>query len=140
MAGLMSRYRDGLGGWGLLVLRLAVGTVFIMHGWQKLLVTGLPDVAGLLELIGFKPPDFWAALLTFSELAGGFALIVGIWTRLAAFVLGVTMVVAISTVLGPKGFFLPGYEFELTLLAVCVALLMTGPGRYAVDARLGLEA
>lgn len=140
MRGSMSRSRGRLEGGGLLVLRLAVGSVFVMHGGRKVLVMGLPGVAGLLDSLGFRPPDFWAAVLSLSELAGGIALIVGIGTRLAALVLGVTMVVAIVTVLGPRGFFLPGYEFELVLLAGCVALLMTGPGRYAVDARLGIES
>ena len=52
----------------------------------------------------------------------------------------VTMVVAIASVLWMKGFFLPGYEFALTLLGASVALALTGPGRYAVDRWLGLEA
>ncbi len=140
MASPTSRGQEALSGWGLLVLRLTVGTVFVMHGGRKLLVVGLPGVAGLLESIGFRPGDFWAAVLTLLELAGGIALIIGVWTRLVALVLAVIMAIAISTVLVPRGFFLPGYEFELTLLAVCVALLMTGPGRYALDARIGHES
>jgi putative oxidoreductase len=132
-------YGMSLAATGLLALRLAVGVVFIMHGWQKLFVKGLPTVATFLGSIGLAPAQFWAMTLTVAELAGGVALIVGVLTRVAALALGVTMVVAIATVLGGKGFFLPGYEFALTLLGASIALALTGPGRFAVDRRLGLE-
>jgi putative oxidoreductase len=139
MREVIRRNRDLFTGLGLLALRLIIGLVFIMHGGQKLFVKGLPAVAGFLGGLGMQPPAFWAALLTFSELAGGIALIVGVLTRFAALTLGVTMVVAIATVLVSKGFFLPGYEFALTLLVATVALILTGPGRYAVDRALKLE-
>ena len=128
-----------LNGAGLLALRLVVGLIFVMHGGQKLFVKGLPTVAGFLGSIGMTPPAFWAALLTGAELAGGLALIAGVLTRMAALTLGVTMVVAIATVLWAKGFFLPGYEFALTLFAASIALALTGPGRYACDRWLGIE-
>jgi uncharacterized membrane protein YphA (DoxX/SURF4 family) len=41
---------------------------------------------------------------------------------------------------GEQRFFLPGYEFALTLLGASVALALTGPDRFAVDRWLGLEA
>jgi len=129
-----------LTGLGLLALRWVIGLVFIMHGGQKLFVKGLPTVAGFLGTVGITPPAFWALVLTIAELAGGVLLIVGAFTRFAALSLGVTMVVAIASVLWTKGFFLPGYEFALTLLGAAIALTLTGPGRYAVDRWLGLEA
>jgi putative oxidoreductase len=128
-----------LTGFGLLALRWVIGLVFIMHGGQKLFVKGLPTVAGFLGTVGITPPEFWALVLTVAELAGGVLLIAGAFTRLAALSLGVTMVVAIASVLWTKGFFLPGYEFALTLLGASIALALTGPGRYAVDRWLGLE-
>ena len=128
-----------LTGFGLLALRGVIGLVFIMHGVQKVFVKGLPGVAGFLGSIGMTPPLFWAYVLTFAEVVGGVALIVGVLTRVAALSLSVTMVVAIASVLWVKGFFLPGYEFALTLLGASIALALTGPGRYAVDRWLGLE-
>jgi putative oxidoreductase len=103
-------------------------------------VKGLPVVATFLAKTGIEPAGLWAVALTAAELAGGVALIFGVLTRLAALTLSVTMVVAIASVLGPNGFFLPGYEFALTLLGASIALALTGPGPYAVDATVGLEA
>ena len=124
---------------GLLILRLVVGLVFLTHGAHKLFVSGLPSVVGFLGELGITPPELWAIVLTVSELAGGIGLILGLLTRIAAFLTTATMVVAIGTVLWAKGFFLPGYEFALTLLGASIALALIGPGRYAIDAWLGLE-
>lgn len=139
MSETIRKYGMGLSGAGLLALRVVVGLVFIMHGAQKLLVKGMPAVAGFLGSFGMEPPMLWAVVLTAAEIVGGVALIVGVATRFAALSLGVTMVVAIATVLGTKGFFLPGYEFALTLLGASIALALTGPGRFAADRWLGLE-
>jgi uncharacterized membrane protein YphA (DoxX/SURF4 family) len=49
------------------------------------------------------------------------------------------MMVAIGTVLWARGFFVPGYEFALTLLGASLALQLTGPGRYAIDSWLQIE-
>jgi putative oxidoreductase len=124
---------------GLLVLRLAIGLVFVVHGANKLFVTGVPSVMGFLAELGITPPALWAWSVTLGELAGGAALIVGVLTRVAACVTAASMMVAIATVLWVRGFFVPGYEFALTLLAASVALQLAGPGRYAVDTWLGLE-
>lgn len=124
---------------GLLTLRLVVGLVFLTHGAHKLFVSGWLGVVGFLGELGIAPPELWAVVLTFSELAGGLGLMLGFLTRIGAFLTTATMIVAIGTVLGARGFFLPGYEFALTLLGASVALALTGPGRYAVDAWLGLE-
>jgi putative oxidoreductase len=124
---------------GLLTLRLVVGLVFATHGGDKLFVQGVPGVIGFLDKLGISPPELWAWVLTLSELIGGVALMLGLLTRVAAFVTTATMVVAIGNVLWFRGFFLPGYEFALTLLGASIALALTGPGRYAVDAWLGIE-
>ena len=140
MSKAIKAHSIGLTGFGLLALRWVIGLVFIMHGGQKIFVKGLPAVAGFLGSVGITPPAFWALVLTVAEVAGGVLLIVGAFTRFAAVSLGITMVVAIASVLWVKGFFLPGYEFALTLLGASVTLALTGPGRYAVDRWLGLEA
>jgi putative oxidoreductase len=125
---------------GLLVLRVVVGIVFLSHGADKLVVRGIPSVVGFLDDLGITPPRLWAVVLTLAELLGGLGLICGFLTRAAALVTTATMVVAIGTVLWARGFFLPGYEFALTLLGASVALTLTGPGRFAVDAWLGVDA
>jgi putative oxidoreductase len=119
----------------LLLLRVALGIVFVMHGWQKLTVFGHAGFANMLGSLGVPFPAVNAAIVIAAELGGGLALLAGAGTRVAAALLAFTMVVAIATVHLPNGFFLPtGYEFALTLLLVNVAVVLTGAGRYSIDA------
>ena len=122
---------------GLLALRLALGVVFVMHGGQKLFELGPGGVAGFLGSIGVPFPAVNAWLVIAAELGGGLALLAGALTRLAGLATAFTMVVAITTVHLANGFFLPaGYEFALTLMLASVALVLTGPGAFSVDAIL----
>jgi putative oxidoreductase len=139
MKGKIRVYGMTLSSVGLLILRLVVGLVFSMHGGQKLLARGIPSVASALDQLGMTPPDLWAVVLVIAELGGGLALMLGVLTRFAALILGISMVVAIASLLWARGFFLPGYEFALTLLGGSLTLAFTGPGRFAVDHYLGLE-
>ena len=119
---------------GLLLLRLAVGVVFVMHGWQKLTVFGLGGLTGFLTQLGIPFPGVNAVLLSATELGGGLALLAGAFTRVAGSLVAFSMLVAVVTVHLKNGFFLPnGYEFALTLLLANVALTMTGAGAYSVD-------
>ena len=124
-----------LRGWGLTVLRIVVGMVFLVHGLQKLLVMGFGGVAGFFGSLGVPAPGLFAVLVTLVEVLGGLALIVGLLTRLAAILLALDMLVAILTVHLPNGFFVNngGYEFPLVLLASCVALAVAGAGEGALD-------
>ena len=122
---------------GLLLLRIALGVVFIMHGGQKLFVMGPSTVAGFLAAIGMPWPSVSAALLIAAELGGGLALLAGAFTRLAALLTAFTMAVAMTTVHLANGFFLPnGYEFTLTLLLASLTVALTGAGAYSVDVKL----
>lgn len=117
-----------------LVLRLGVGVIFAMHGWQKL-QGGLPAVAGLVSSLGFPAPEFFAVLLIAAELLGGIMLIVGFLTRWAAKSLVVVSLVALFMVHLPNGFFMStgGYEFILLLLAGSVSLALSGAGKWSLD-------
>ena len=102
---------------GLILVRLALGTVFVMHGWQKLSVMGLVGVAGFLTTLGIPVPSVSAALLIAAELGGGLLMLAGLFARPAGLILAFNMVVAASTVHLKNGFFLPnGYEFTFCLL------------------------
>ena len=128
----------GARGWGLTVLRIVVGMVFLVHGLQKLLVMGFGGVAGFFGSLGVPAPGLFAVLVTLVEVLGGLALILGLLTRLAAILLALDMLVAILTVHLPNGFFVNngGYEFPLVLLASCVALAVAGAGEGALDGLL----
>jgi len=120
---------------GLLMLRLALGAVFFMHGWQKLTMIGPAGVAGFLGSMGVPLPGLNALLLIGVELVGGLLVMTGAVTRVTAALQVFAMLVATLLVHLPNGFFLPnGVEFTLTLMLASLALTMTGPGRYSVDA------
>ena len=121
-------------GWGITVLRITVGIVFLAHGGQKLFVFGFDNVAGFMGKIGVPAPMLAAIVVSLVEFLGGVALVVGAFTRWAAVPLAITMLVAIMTVHLKAGFFLPaGYEFALTLFSANVALLLLGSGEASVD-------
>ncbi len=123
--------------WGITVLRVVVGVVFLAHGWQKLFELGFHGVAGFFGGAGIPLPFVSAVIVTLVEFAGGIALILGLLTRWAAALNGFDMIVAILVVHLKNGFVKPGgYEHPLIMLAACVALLMVGPGAASVDGAL----
>ena len=133
----------------LLVLRLALGVIFVMHGAQKVLGlfggTGLQaTVENFQSHLGIPPALGYTA--AFTEFFGGFALVVGLLTRLSALGIGVTMAVATLKVHLANGFFINwfcaegkghGFEYNLALLAMALALVLTGGGRYSLDRKIG---
>ncbi len=132
-----------LRGWGATVLRVVVGLIFVAHGAQKLFGEGFGGAAGMMEGLGTPAPALAAVALVLVELVGGAALILGLFTRLAAVPLSFSMLVATLLVHLPNGFFSSGGGIEYTLLltVACVALALTGPGEATLDrvlARRGL--
>ena len=124
--------------WGLLLIRVALGAVFVAHGLQKMFVFGHAGVTGMLGQLGVPFPSVNAALITGAELFGGIALINGAFTRIAAAILAFSMTVAILTVHVSHGFFAPmGIEYPMTLLLVNLALVITGGGAFSLDHWLG---
>lgn len=121
-------------GWGITVLRVVVGIVFLVHGGQKLFVFGFSGVANFLGQVGIPAPMLAAVVVTGVEFLGGLVLLLGMFARWAAIPLAINMLVAILTVHLKAGFFLPnGYEFALTLLAANVALALLGSGEASVE-------
>ena len=122
------------GRWGLVPLRIVVGLVFLVHGGQKLFVFGLPGTADILGKIGIPMASVAAGVLIFAELAGGFAILSGLFVRWAGLVLAFDMAVAIFASRLQGGFFTPyGYEFELTLFGACLTLALVGAGDLSLD-------
>lgn len=127
---------DRLHPWGILLLRLVVGIVFLVHGLQKIFILEVGNVAGFFGSLSIPQPFVMAIVVTALEVLGGLALILGAFTRLAAIPLAVIMLVAILTAHLPNGFFVSpngGYEFALTLLVANVALVTLGSGALALD-------
>ena len=130
-----------------LLMRLSAGVIFAAHGAQKLFGSfgggGLEGTAQWMASIGLQPGYLMALAAGSAEFFGGIALLLGLLTRPAAFVLAMTMLVAVITVHLPNGLFLSnnGYEFGLALLAITGALVLNGGGKLSLDrmlsARLG---
>lgn len=118
--------------WGIAVLRVAAGIVFLAHGGQKLFVFGLSGVEGAFAHMGFPMPSILGAFIAVLEFVGGIALIAGLLTRWVAILFAIEMAVAVLKVHLANGFFLPqGCEFASMMFAASVAL--AGPGAAAVD-------
>jgi putative oxidoreductase len=128
--------------WATLPLRVALGLIFVGHGAQKVFGWwGGPGWSGFTAgspPFGFmRPAWLWMAAAAVSELIGGALVLVGLLTRVGAFFLAVTMLVAIFGVHWAAGFFMPrGYEYALALLGMTFALLVAGGGRASFDERL----
>jgi putative oxidoreductase len=122
---------------GLLVLRLALGGLFVTHGLDKLFgwftdSGGMDNTEQLLVGFQFTEPRILAWVLAVSETAGGALLILGLFTPVgAAMILGVMAnVIAVKS---DWNLFLGDVELEGMYAAVAFALLFTGPGRVAID-------
>ncbi|TWX64086.1 DoxX family protein [Colwellia demingiae] len=125
-----------------LPLRVLSGIIFAAHGAQKLFSWfggyGLEGTGQWMDSIGMSPGFVMALLAGSAEFFGGLFLIVGLLTRPSAFVLAITMIVAILSVHIGNGLFMAtnGYEFALSLLAITLALLIQGGGKYSIDHKL----
>jgi putative oxidoreductase len=118
--------------WGLTVLRVVVGAVFLAHGYQKVFKFGHHGVTGMLGHMGVPLPSVFAAVLMLLEFVGGILLIAGVAVRVVAALLAVEMIVAILLVHLKNGFFNPGgVEFPLTLFAGAVCLALAGGGAFS---------
>lgn len=131
---------DGAIDSGLLLLRVATGLVFFMHGWQKLIDQGISATQSGFDMMGAPLPDVTAVIVTFVELIGGAFLIAGALTRIVGVLLAIDMAGAFFIVHVENGFFVSNGGFELVLLLglAALSLVIAGPGRYSVDAMLGL--
>lgn len=123
--------------WALLVVRIAVSTIFIVHGAQKLFGAfggpGLSAVVGQMGPVGY--------LVTIGEFFGGLGMLIGILPRFSALANIVIMIGAIVQVHGKNGFFNQGggYEFQIALIGLLAAILIAGPGRISLSEQFRLR-
>ena len=136
--------------WAPIPLRLIVGFGFIEHGFAKL-SRGPEAFAAILQAIGVPAPHLMAWISILTELIGGLAVLLGALVPLVSLPMAGLLLVAIFTVHLPYGFSSiklvgvtagraqfgpPGYECSLLYLACLAALVLGGPGPFAIDNRL----
>lgn len=103
----------------------------MVHGYPKLF-KHFVGTASWLESIGFKPGKFWALVVGVVEFFGGALLLIGLFVQPVAILLIINMLVAIWKVKFKIGL-VDGYEFDLVLLLMALALLVLGGGAYSLD-------
>lgn len=123
---------------GILILRVGLGAIFIWHGYPKLM--GGYDkwlwLGSQMQNFGITfAPIAWGVAAACAEFFGGIALIIGLFTRVAAFFIANVMIVAIMMhhSLG-QGFDVINHPTGF--LIVMISLIFMGGGRYSLDNRL----
>ncbi len=139
--------------WAPTVIRVILGITFMAHGSQKLFGWfgghGIAGVEKMMGNLGASPPVFWAWIVSLVEFFGGLAVFLGLLSGVACVFIIIDMIVAIAKVHWANGFFnhrdpqnptsnLLGYEYNLSLIAMCVSLVISGPGRVSLAGLLRL--
>jgi uncharacterized membrane protein YphA (DoxX/SURF4 family) len=119
---------------GLAVVRIIVGLFLVYHGWE---VFDPEKINVYMEWDSFKTyssPTFWVYMGKSSELATGILLTLGLFTRLAAVIIVLTMLYITFVVGGGKIWYEDQYPFLFVLLAM--VFFFTGPGKWSIDSSL----
>lgn len=116
----------------LLFLRIALGTIFLVHGIGKL--KHLPKTWEGFESMGFRPGKFWGSLVAVVEAVGGLLVFLGWYMQWGALGIAVVMLVALLWKMKNGQKLVNGYEIDLILLAAALylATLSVG-GAYSLD-------
>lgn len=117
---------------GLLLVRIAVGVIFISHGFGKLM--NIEGTTGFFMSLGIPMAGVFAWVVALVELLGGIALVTGLFVKVSGLLLATTMVVAIATAKWPSGGFGKS-EYEIVLLFCNLAFLFAGAGKYALGGK-----
>lgn len=123
--------KDGLRPVAALLLRCAVGLVFLYHGYPKL--THTQDWTRVFVHMGF--PGYFAYVAGALEVVGGALLVLGLATRASALLLAGEMAVALFRVDVPSGSLaqVDNYQLSLLLMVSTFALTAFGPGALSTD-------
>jgi len=129
--------------WFTVPLRLTLGVIFIAHGLQKVVGTfngpGWAKWTSMSQLAPFpfmRPQWLWLGAAAIGELVGGVLVLLGLLTRLGAFLIVCSMLTAIIGVHWPAFFGPAGMEFALACLGGALALLISGGGQASIDLKL----
>jgi len=130
--------------WVVATARIVLGFIFFAHGAQKMLGWyGGPGLASSMRTFTehLHLPSTLAFVVIAGEFFSGIGLIVGLFSRVAALVIALTMVGAVITVHFRYGLFLNwfgdkeghGYEYHLLAIALALVVIVKGAGAFSVD-------
>jgi putative oxidoreductase len=138
------------GGWAAFVLRIVLGIVFFAHGAQLALgwFGGQVFSESVISFGKMALPVPVAVLIILAQFLGSLGLLVGLLTRIAALGIFSVMVGAIYMVHLNIGFFMnwasqqqgEGYEYHLLVIAIALALMITGGGNLSLDKAIGTRS
>lgn len=117
--------------WAILVLRLAIGLIFIAHGWNK--IRNFTNVVNWMHTEVVRPGWLWAPLVTALEFGGGILIAVGLFVQPIALLLTVNMMVAFWYNFKSKKTFFHHLEIDLILIASLLLLATLGAGMYSAS-------
>ncbi len=119
-----------------LLLRVSLGGLFLSHAALKFFVFTPAGTAAFFGKVGLPPALAYVTIA--AEVAGGVALILGLWTRLAAVLLIPVLLGAIYTVHGSAGFFFDnangGWEYPAFWIVALLTQALLGDGAFALTA------
>ena len=127
----LNKYRD----FGLLVIRVGLGAMFIFHGYPKMMggPAGWAEIGASTKVVGINfAPVFWGLMAALSEALGGFLILVGLIFRPACLLLLITLAIAAITHF-VKGDGLSGASHAVEAAIMFTGLFIIGPGRYSAD-------
>jgi putative oxidoreductase len=123
------------------LIRFATGAILVPHGVQKILNTPISKFAPNIAAKGLPFPELLTYLTYFAESVAAVCLAIGLFTRIAAAIIGIEMLVIVLLFQWQFGYFwtVRGYEYALLWLILCIAIFFKGGGRYSVDRLIGRE-
>jgi len=132
---------DGLSPFSYVLIRFATGAILVPHGVQKILNVPIAKFAQNIAAKGLPFPEALSYLTYFVESAAEACLAIGLFTRIAAAMVGIEMLVIVVVFQWQFGYFWTsrGYEFALLWLLLCIAIFFKGGGRYSADRLIGWE-
>jgi putative oxidoreductase len=122
-------------------MRFVTGAVLLPHGIQKVFFLSIERYTQIIGGKGLPVAELLAYLTFFTESVAAACLAIGLFTRIAAAMIAIEMIVIVFVFQWSNGYFWTnrGYEYALLWLLLCTAIFFRGGGRFSVDRIIGKE-
>lgn len=116
--------------WAVLVLRIALGVIFMAHGWNK--IKDYRGTAQWFDKWNFKPAGAWTMMAIVTQFGGGLCILLGVFVQAASLILVFEMIIATMFNIKRKSAFFKVLELDIVLLAALLLLATLGNGFLAI--------